>query len=236
MKTLRLDRFLATASSLTRSQAQKAIRAGAVTVDDVVVTDPGTHVASAARVLLNGEPVTIAGPQYLMLNKPVDYICATRDGLHRTVLDLVEVPESVELHIVGRLDIDATGLVLLTDDGAWLHRITSPRYRVAKVYRVTLAEPLAERAAEQLRHGIQLKEEPKPCEPAELESLSPTEWRVTITEGKYHQVKRMFAAVGNTVLTLHRERIGELVLDPDLKPGEHRALTAEEIARFDRQR
>lgn len=232
MSTLRLDRFLGTATGLTRSQSQKAIRAGAVVVDGGVVTDPGAHVSTTAQVTLDGAPVAIAGPQYLMLYKPLDYICATRDGLHRTVLDLIEVPPSVELHIVGRLDIDATGIVLLTDDGAWLHRITSPRYRVPKVYRATLAEPLSAHAVTQLQSGIHLQGEPGPCQPAQLEHIAQTDWRLTITEGKYHQVKRMFAATGNSVVALHRESIGAVVLDPALAPGESRPLTPAEVTSF----
>jgi len=232
VSTLRLDRFLSNATGLSRSQVQKAIRAGAVTIDDAVVVDPSTHVAATARVVFDGEPVAIAGPQYLMLNKPLGYVCASHDRLHRTVLELIEAPPGVQLHIVGRLDIDATGLVLLTDDGAWLHRITSPRHQIPKVYRVTLAEPLAAHAVATLERGAQLKDEPKPCAPTTLEKITGTEWRLTITEGKYHQVKRMFAAVGNQVLALHRERIGTLALDPALATGAARVLTAAEVASF----
>jgi 16S rRNA pseudouridine516 synthase len=135
---------------------------------------------------------------------------------------------------VGRLDIDATGLVLITDDGDWSHRVTSPRHKVPKSYRVTLENPLSEEAAASLRAGVALRNEPRRCAPAELERLADNVWRVTITEGKYHQVKRMFAAVGNRVLALHRERIGNVALDPELAPGEHRPLTADEIAAFRR--
>lgn len=233
MSTLRLDRLLSTATSLTRSQAQKEIRAGAVRVDGALVTDPAAHVAASAHIEYDGAPVALAGPQYLMLHKPLDYVCATHDRLHRTVLELIEVPESVKLLIVGRLDIDATGLVLLTDDGAWLHRITSPRYKVPKIYRVTLAEPLNSQAIATIRDGVQLKDEPRRCEPVVLEQLSDAEWRATITEGKYHQVKRMFAAVGNNVVALHREAIGAVALDAALAPGESRPLTPREIASFD---
>jgi 16S rRNA pseudouridine516 synthase len=232
MNTLRLDRLLSNATGLSRSQVQKAIRAGVVTIDDAVVVDPSRHVAASARVAFDGEPVVIAGPQYLMLHKPLGYVCASHDRLHRTVLELVEAPPGVELHVVGRLDIDATGLVLLTDDGAWLHRITSPRHKVPKVYRVTLAEPLGAHGVAMVERGVQLKDEPKPCAPATLERIADCEWRLTITEGKYHQVKRMFVAVGNQVLALHRERIGTLALDPALAPGAARALNAVEIASF----
>lgn len=230
MTSLRLDRYLSNATELSRSQAQREIRAGAVRVDGVPVTDPSAHVTAAAHIEYDGKPVALAGPRYLMLHKPVGYVCASHDRLHRTVFELVAAP--TPLHIAGRLDIDTTGLVLLTDDGAWLHRVTSPRHEVPKVYRATLAEALDENAADMLRGGIQLKDEPRRCEPAVMEKISEREWRMTITEGKYHQVKRMLAAVGNNVTALHRERIGTLALDPALSPGQWRVLSPEEIASF----
>jgi 16S rRNA pseudouridine516 synthase len=248
---MRLDRFLSHATGLTRSQAQRAIRAGDVRVTGAVVTDPGAHVGAHSDIELAGRAIEARQPRYLMLHKPAGCVCATEDREHRTVLDLLDAqnlsgqpvgrsrhPVSrgtrASLHIVGRLDIDATGLVLITDDGDWSHRITSPRHKVPKSYRVTLENPLSEEAAASLRAGVALRNEPRRCAPAELERLADNVWRVTITEGKYHQVKRMFAAVGNRVLALHRERIGNVALDPELAPGEHRPLTADEIAAFRR--
>jgi 16S rRNA pseudouridine516 synthase len=166
-----------------------------------------------------------------MLHKPAGCVCATADREHRTVLDLLGAERASGLHIAGRLDIDATGLVLLTDDGDWSHRLTSPRHSFPKTYRVTLDAPLGAQAAT-LRAGVALRNEPRRCAPAALEPLGDNRWRVTIREGKYHQVKRMFAAVGNHVVALHRERIGRVALDPRLAPGEFRALTPDEIASF----
>jgi 16S rRNA pseudouridine516 synthase len=148
------------------------------------------------------------------------------------VLELLNVPNPARLHIAGRLDMDATGLVLLADDGEWSHRVMSPRHNFPKTYRVTLAEPLSEENAAVLRQGAQLRNEPCRCQPAQIERISDTEVRITVTEGKYHQVKRMFAAVGNNVAALHRERIGAVVLDPVLAPGESRPLTETEITSF----
>jgi 16S rRNA pseudouridine516 synthase len=165
-----------------------------------------------------------------MLHKPADYVCSTDDPLHPTVLALLDMADRRDLHTAGRLDLDATGLVLVTDDGAWSHRVTSPRHPRPKVYRVELAEPLTEAAAEQLRTGVHLHGERRPTRPAQVEALSERQVQLTIEEGRYHQVKRMFAAVGNRVLTLHRERIGCVALDPGLAPGEWRPLTAEEVA------
>jgi pseudouridine synthase len=128
------------------------------------------------------------------------------------------------------LDIDTTGLVLMTDDGQWSHRITSPRHHCEKTYRVMLESPVSDSTAQQFADGVQLHNEKDLTRPAVLEVITPTEVRLTISEGRYHQVKRMFAAVGNRVVGLHRERIGAIALDDDLEPGEYRPLTAEEIA------
>jgi len=137
---------------------------------------------------------------------------------------------SFKLHAAGRLDIDTTGLVLLTDDGQWSHRITSPRHHCEKTYRVTLESPISDDTAAQFTAGVQLHNEKSLTKPAQLEVITPTDVRLTLSEGRYHQVKRMFAAVGNRVIELHRERIGDIVLDEDLEPGEYRALTEDEIA------
>ncbi len=225
----RLDQWLGQARGLSRAQAQRAIRRGEVQLDGEPVTDPGRHVGAGARIEFAGEMLTAPQPRYFMVYKPVGVVCATEDRAHRTVLDLIDVHNKAGLHPAGRLDIDATGLVLVTDDGEWSHRITAPRHKVAKRYRITLAESLTEAAATALAAGVQLRGEPKRCAPAVLEKLGERDVRLTIAEGKYHQVKRMLAAVGNHVLWLHRERIGTLELDPALPEGGVRPLTHEEI-------
>lgn len=229
----RLDRFLGATTGMSRRLAQQAIRAGDVLVDGKPVVDPSVHVAPEARVEFEGGALAAPQTQYWMLHKPVGMVCAARDSAYRTVFECVEVPPSVTLHVAGRLDVDATGLVLLTDDGEWSHRVTSPRYKFEKIYRVTLAEPLSDTAQKQLHAGVSLEGEPKPCKPAGLDRIADLEWRITIGEGKYHQVKRMLAAVGNRVVTLHRERIGPVALDPALAPGDARRLTAAEVGGFD---
>jgi len=165
-----------------------------------------------------------------MLHKPEGYVCSTEDPDHPTVLYFLDEPVAHKLHAAGRLDIDTTGLVLMTDDGQWSHRITSPRHHCEKTYLVTLESPVAEDTADQFAHGVQLHNEKDLTNPAVLEVITPTQVRLTISEGRYHQVKRMFAAVGNHVVGLHRERIGGIRLDDDLAPGEYRALTEDEIA------
>lgn len=229
---LRLDRFLCRASGVTRSRAQRAIRHAEVSVNDAALTDPGAHVGPHDRVRWRGELLGAASARYFMLNKPVGVVCASRDRGHRTVLDLLSVPNVAGLHVAGRLDIDATGLVLITDDGDWSHRVTAPRAKLPKVYRVRLAAPIEAPAVAALERGVHLRNEPKRCAPVGVERLAADVLRLTLTEGKYHQVKRMLAAVGNRVTGLHRERIGNIVLDLALGPGAYRPLTPDEIVVF----
>lgn len=226
----RLDRLLSQAAGLSRSEAQAAVRAGRVVVDGTVVRDPAAKVAERAVVALDGVLVGPRGPRYLMLHKPAGCVCATRDGRHPTVLDLLPSPERAGLHVVGRLDLDVTGLVLLTDDGDWSHRVSAPRRRCPKTYLADLAQPIADAALEALRRGLRLRGEDRDTAPALVTRLAAARVRLTVTEGRYHQVKRMFAAVGNRVTGLHRERVGPLELDPTLPPGAWRDLTPGEVA------
>jgi len=151
------------------------------------------------------------------------------EGNHPSVLSLLDMPGANSLTIAGRLDADTTGLVLITSDGQWNHRITSPKKECGKRYRVQLVAPLAANAEQLLAEGLMLHNESKPTKPAQLERMSDTEVLLTISEGKYHQVKRMFAALGNRVTGLHREQIGAITLDSELAPGQWRNLTADEI-------
>lgn len=229
---MRLDRYLCQVTDLTRSQARTIIRGGRVSVDGAPVTQPARQVDTQAEVSLDQGLLAAPLPRYFMLNKPQGVVCATRDPSQRTVLDLFDEPRQGALHIAGRLDIDTSGLVLVTDDGRWSHRITAPSRHCAKTYHVTLAEPLTSAQALGLAGGILLKGEGKPTKPAIVEGLSPSELLLTITEGRYHQVKRMFAALGNRVVALHRVSIGGLSLDESLVPGAYRPLTALEIGLF----
>lgn len=222
---MRLDKYLCHATALTRSRAQGMIRGGQVTVNGEVVKDPSYKLPADARVTWRDQAVALSGHRYLMLNKPQGVVCAATDARHKTVLDLLDVQNPKGLHVAGRLDIDTTGLVLISDDGDWTHRITAPRHKCEKRYRVTLAEPVADGVVERFAEGIELRGEKQKTSPAVLELLGPQEVRVTLSEGRYHQVKRMFAAVGNRVVALHRERIGAIVLDAGLQPGQWRTLT-----------
>ncbi|BET40310.1 MULTISPECIES: 16S rRNA pseudouridine(516) synthase RsuA [Atlantibacter] len=228
---MRLDKFIAQQLGISRAIAGREIRASRVTVDGEPVKDSAFKLTPEHDVAYEGNSlVQQTGPRYFMLNKPQGYVCSTDDPDHPTILYFLDEPLAHKLHAAGRLDIDTTGLVLLTDDGQWSHRITSPRHHCEKTYRVTLESPVAEDTAERFAKGVQLHNEKDLTKPAVLEVLSPTDVRLTISEGRYHQVKRMFAAVGNHVVELHRERIGAIALDDDLAPGEYRPLTEAEIA------
>ena len=228
---MRLDKFIAENTGLTRSQATKAIRQSAVKINDEIVKNGATKVSQEDEIYFEDELLPwVEEGQYFMLHKPQGYVCSTDDPDHPTVLYFLDEPVAWKLHAAGRLDIDTTGLVLMTDDGQWSHRITSPRHHCEKTYLVTLESPVADDTAEQFAKGVQLHNEKDLTKPAVLEVITPTQVRLTISEGRYHQVKRMFAAVGNHVVELHRERIGGITLDADLAPGEYRPLTEEEIA------
>jgi len=226
---MRLDKYLADSTSLTRSQARKAIAAGEVTVAGEVQANPASHVDPSLAVCWQAKPVSPPKARYLMLHKPTGYVCSNTEDTWPPVTDLLPAEWREGLIIAGRLDQDTTGLVILSDDGQWTHRLTRPGSMVGKRYRVRLAEPLVSDAEQRCRDGILLQGETKPTRPAELERISDTEVRLTLHEGRYHQVKRMMAALGNKVIGLHREQVGELVLD-DLPEGQWRELTAAEIA------
>ena len=226
---MRLDRLLSEASALTRSRAAKAVRDGKVTVNGLTVRRPEQKIyEDTDRVCLEGEPVCYRRFHYYMLDKPTGLITASKDRGAETVLDLFP-PEIRKQGIfpVGRLDKDTSGLLLLTDDGDYAHRVISPGKGVGKVYLAEVEGRLKEETAERFREGIVLKDGTV-CLPAGLEILSGQECLVTVREGKYHQVRRMLAAAGNPVLKLRRIRIGALSLPEDSQPGNWRELSEEE--------
>lgn len=203
-----------------------------IEVDGEIVRSASFSVGDDNNVEFNGRPLRLQGPRYFMLNKPQGFVCSHVDDFNPTVFVLFDEVSPEKMHVAGRLDSDTTGLTLLTDDGQWSHRITSPRHVCEKVYFVETADPIVAENIAQFEAGVQLNGEEGLTRPAKLEIVGEREGVLTITEGKYHQVKRMFAAVGNRVVGLHRERVGTLELDEDLEPGQYRPLTAEEIASF----
>ncbi|QFT85146.1 Ribosomal small subunit pseudouridine synthase A [Halomonas sp. THAF12] len=233
---MRLDRFLSESTEMTRSLAKRALLRGEVEVNGEREKKAARHLAADDRVTWNGERLELVGLRYVMLHKPEGVECTARRGLYPRAMDLIDLPKAERLQTVGRLDVETTGLLLLSDDGQWSHRVTSPKRGCAKVYLATLARPLegaeAERAVAAFAEGIELEGDEAPTRPSELEMLDPLHARLTVHEGRYHQVRRMFAAIGNHVEILHRESIGALTLDPELAPGEWRELSAEEVALF----
>ncbi len=231
---MRLDKHLHQCLGISRSQASQLLKTGRISVNNLIIKSGAHHVTEQDLILLDGEPLDTPGEKhyYFMLHKPQGYVCANGDASHPGIARLFDLPGASELHAAGRLDVDTTGLVLVTNDGQWSHRVTSPRKQCDKTYRVWLAEPLSPETEEVFANGILLRSETQVTRPAQLEIITPQEVLLTIHEGKYHQVKRMFAAVGNHVERLHRERIGELVLDPTVPEGSYRELTPEEIALF----
>ncbi len=226
---MRLDAYLSRCTPLSRKEARRAIMAGRVEVAGEPVKKAAEPVPQEAQVTLDGQAVTLPGHVYLMLNKPAGILSATTDAVQPVVNDLLPDDLATRLHPVGRLDLDTTGLLLMTSDGAWSHRITSPRHHIPKTYRVTLAEPLSADARQQLEKGVHLRNDDQSTRPALVELVSERIIDLTITEGRYHQVKRMLAAVGNHVEALHRHRIGTLELDVTLAAGDFRHLTEAEI-------
>ena len=228
---MRLDKFLAETTGLTRSQAAKVLRQSAVTVNGKIEKSGAVKVSPDDEIYYDGERLTwVENGQYIMLHKPQGYICSHEDGDYPTIYQFFDYPLSARLHSAGRLDVDTTGLVLLTDDGQWSHRITSPKFHCEKTYLVTLADPVEANYVQACADGILLRGEKELTKPATLEILDDYNVNLTLSEGRYHQVKRMFAALGNKVVALHRWKIGDVVLDEHLAEGEFRPLTEEEIA------
>jgi 16S rRNA pseudouridine516 synthase len=226
---MRLDKFLSNNTAYSRAQVHRFIRSGDVSVNGESKVKADQKILDTDDIYLHQELITSQPPRYLMLNKPAGYVCANHDSENPIVIDLLDEVRKEDLQIVGRLDKDTTGLVLITDDGQWNHQITAPVSHCQKAYLVTLADPISSETTQLFKQGVLLDGEKKLTAPAELELLGSHQAKLIISEGKYHQVKRMFAAAGNKVVTLHREKIGNLLLDPALKPGQYRSLTSQEI-------
>ena len=233
----RLDRLLANLGYGSRREVTDLVARKQVLLDGVVVKDSGLKIAIAAdlpaRLSVSGQPLDPPAPLTLLMHKPLDVVCSHREP-GQSVYELLPHrwrAREPALASIGRLDKDTTGLLLITDDGPFLHRVISPRSHVAKRYVATLARPLTGDEADTFAAGtLMLEGEKDPLAPAVLEPLGPTVARLTITEGRYHQVRRMFAAVGNHVAALHRDRIGCLELPADLAPGAWRILSQDEQA------
>lgn len=226
----RIDKILSSALKISRTDVKKLMKKQNVSVNGKHITDPNTKIdPSEDSINLNGQPVIYQEHVYIMMNKPKGVISASEDKSVPTVVDLV--PEKLKkagLFPAGRLDADTTGFVLITDDGDFAHRILSPKKHVEKTYIALLEKEISDSDIERFKNGIELRDGTL-CLESKLERLSDRYVSVVIHEGKYHQIKRMFAALGNRVIELHRVSIGSLSLDENLKEGECREITNDEL-------
>ena len=225
MKTVRLDKFLSDNTALSRSQIRVTVKRGNVSVNGAIIRDFGAKISPETDVIqLDNEVVSNKAFIYLILNKPKGVITASRDKLSQTIIDLIpDEFKHYDLFAVGRLDKDTTGLLLITNDGDFAHKVISPKSDVEKSYIAKVDGIAKENATEILLSGVTLSDGTV-CRPAKLEFIGENTVRVIITEGKYHQVKRLLGYIGLGVVELHRERIGQLVLPQDLANGEIREI------------
>lgn len=243
MKTERIDKVLAKHGFGTRKEVKKLLHTGLVSVNNQVITSQDFKIdLECDSLFVDDEKINIRTNLYIMMNKCQDVVCSSKDGLHRTVFDLLDEDDNHsfmggDLHCTGRLDIDTEGLLILTTDGSLTHKLISPKSEISKKYAITLRDSVnsenQQKYIDACKIGIEIAPEGKEAGftslPATLDFSSDKTCFLTITEGKYHQVKRMIAALGNEVTFLKRVSIGPLELDESLKPGEYRELTSEEI-------
>lgn len=234
MALTRLDKAVSHLTGLTRKQAFKLIREGRVSVEDLVLTDAACKIDENAEIVIDEDSIGTAAEaetlRYFMVNKPLDTLCADHDRNSAVVMDLFrEELNSESLHCAGRLDKDTTGLIIVTDDGAFIHDITSPRKEIPKTYVAVVDGVLSDSMVERFASGLKHPEEKKPYRPALLKILNEHEAEVTVTEGRFHEVKRLFECCGLNVTSLKRIAIGGLTLDDTLDEGEFRQLDENEL-------
>ena len=229
-KRSRLDRFLSSQLKIPRKEIKPLLAQGLVSIDGVVIDDAQHFVEEFSKVKFKDQVLQNKTPYYLMLHKPLGVVSATKDEKHSTVIDLLDVLFKNELHIVGRLDFNSTGLILLTNDGRWSRALMNPENKISKRYKVKLEKPISQEMMQAFLNGIYFKYEDVTTKPASLKILSDCVAEVILSEGKYHQIKRMFGHFQNKVLDIHRFAIGNIVLDENLNPGQSRLLSPSEIA------
>ena len=226
---MRLDKFFSNTATLSRSECAKAARAGLITIDGAVIKDPSFSVDPEKNVIAyKGERVIYKEFIYIMLNKPEGYVCSNDEPDGSIVFDLIDQRLlKLDLFVCGRLDKDTTGLVIITNDGVSAHNALSPKRHVSKEYEFSLADPVTAEDIEKLKKGVTLADgtETLPCK---INMTGEKEGTIILHEGKYHQIKRMFASVGNKIVRLKRTKFGGIGIDPSLLPGRWRYLTPEE--------
>lgn len=225
---MRLDKFICKSTDILRPEAIMLVREGEVSVDGKVFKNEATQVHENNCVAIGPRILTPRPSRYIMLHKPADTICSNVDEGYPSIFRYIDVERALDLHVVGRLDVDTTGLVLATDDGRWSYNIIHPTKQCEKTYRVGLRDLISAEAILKLEVGVQLQGVESLTLPAKVEIVSEKEILLTITEGRFHQVKRMLRAVGNRVVNLHRQQIGSVGLDVEV--GQWRHLTIDEVA------
>ena len=228
-KRARLDRFISQRLQINRKHVRLMLAKNQVSVDGELARDIDMIVDDFSHICVNGKSIQANQARYLMLHKPVGVVSATVDDKHKTVIDLLEQKDKASLHIVGRLDLNTSGLVLLTNDGRWSKRLMDPEHKVGKRYRVQLQNPLTVEYIAAFAQGMYFEFEDIMTLPAKLEIVDSHTALVTLYEGRYHQIKRMFGRFRNPVIGLHRLSVGEIVLDKALAVGDSRELTSAEI-------
>jgi 16S rRNA pseudouridine516 synthase len=232
-KSFRIDRYISKELQVNRRDIKLMLAQGRIVINGETIREVSTIVEEFDRVECDGEVLQNKKPLYIMLNKPTGVVSATKDDQHKTVISLLEGYSDSELeslHIVGRLDLNTSGLLLLTNDSYWSRKLMAPEEKVSKVYEVELENDLTQDYVSGFAEGMYFSFENITTQPAELRILSDKSAEVVLTEGKYHQIKRMFGRFRNPVLALHRRSIGNLQLDKTLKPGQSRELTSEELS------
>ncbi|MBK6289637.1 MAG: pseudouridine synthase [Gammaproteobacteria bacterium] len=232
---MRLDRFLESRLSCSARTVRYLFAERRIRLDGVAVASGDQEISKFCLVEADGRVLQSGTPIHLMMHKPRGCVSATSDRRHPTVLDLIDLPGKERLHLAGRLDFNTTGLLLLTNNGNWSGRITLPQRKIPKTYRVHTRDAISARYVEKFAAGIHFRFENLTTLPAELKILSANSAELTLYEGRYHQVKRMFGFFGNEVIALHRLSVGNIVLDESLAPGEYRHLSAAEVLSVDQQ-
>lgn len=229
----RLDRFLSVALHINRKHVRLLLAQGRVIVNGDPAKDIALPINEFSHIVYDGQVLQCISPIYVMLHKPTGVVSATKDDKHTCVVDLLDDQLKKQVHLVGRLDLNTSGLLLLTNDSRWSEALMLPEAKVTKEYWVTLANPLTSEYVKAFAEGMYFGYEGITTKPAELEIVGSHRAKVTLREGRYHQIKRMFGRFRNPVIELHRHQIGSLTLDPRLQPGQSRRLTQQELQALD---
>ena len=232
---MRLDKYLTLTLNITRSEAKKVLKSKNVVINNKIITDGGYNISDNDEVYYENNKLIYRENIYLMMNKPSGFLCANKDNLHKTVFELINDYKVRNLFTVGRLDLDMTGLLLITNDGSFAHMLTSPSKDISKKYYVEVEGEFKESDVSFLASGITLKDEDGSfykAKKAVLEIITPNSAHIIITEGKFHEVKKLCKAVGCNVKYLKRVSIGGLEIDKSLEEGKYREITEEEIKKI----